>query len=158
MLEEPGKVETVGQFPSSKYFKKNRAWTLVATPGVRALEVTSRRLESIMRYAKTDNPRAPLISRLAFVAGAMLFVPGAGLSLRADPPAQAKAEGSAAQAPAKEAQPTVTGIARDKATGRPLAGAQISVTAIDEKDGRTSKSAVADSAGPLYDHRPSQDT
>ncbi|AGA30593.1 M56 family metallopeptidase [Singulisphaera acidiphila] len=67
--------------------QKGRLRSLVAIPGVRALEVTTRRLESIMKYAGTDHRRASWISRLVFATGAILIVPGAGLVLRADPPA-----------------------------------------------------------------------
>ncbi|APW62687.1 M56 family metallopeptidase [Paludisphaera borealis] len=63
--------------------------SLVALPGVRALEVTSLRLESIMKSGKVDHRRASLVSRLAFVAGAVVLVPGMGLTLRAARPSAA---------------------------------------------------------------------
>ena len=66
--------------------QKSRLRSLVALPGVRALEVTSLRLESIMRYANTDHRRASRISRLVFAAGLVLLVPGTGLTLRARSP------------------------------------------------------------------------
>ncbi|WZO99869.1 M56 family metallopeptidase [Isosphaeraceae bacterium EP7] len=65
--------------------QKRRLRSLVALPGVRAMEVTSMRLESIMKDAATHPKRAALVARLAFVAGAILLVPGAGLVLRAGP-------------------------------------------------------------------------
>jgi uncharacterized protein (TIGR03067 family) len=49
---------------------------------VRALEVTSRRLESIMTYAENDHRRASWTSRLVFTAGLVLLVPGMGLTLQ----------------------------------------------------------------------------
>lgn len=64
--------------------QKSRLRPLVAIPGVRALEVTSRRLEFIMRTANAEYRRAPLISRLAFLTGLALLMPGAALPLRAD--------------------------------------------------------------------------
>lgn len=62
--------------------QKGRMQSLVALPGVRALEITSLRLESIMRYAETDHRRASRISRLAFTAGLLMLVPGMGLTLQ----------------------------------------------------------------------------
>jgi bla regulator protein blaR1 len=67
--------------------QKGRLRSLVAIPGVRALEVTSLRLESIMRYTKNDHRRASSLSRLVFATGLVLFVPGTGLTLRAHPAA-----------------------------------------------------------------------
>jgi beta-lactamase regulating signal transducer with metallopeptidase domain len=83
--------------------QKSRLRPLVAIPGVRAQEVTSRRLEWIMRYANADHRRASLISRVVFVTGAALLVPGAGLTLGALPPAEA-----AIQDPVKVPPPKLT--------------------------------------------------
>jgi uncharacterized protein (TIGR03067 family) len=62
--------------------RKGRMWSLVAQPGVRALEVTSLRLESIMKYPETDHRRASRIARLVFTVGLVLLVPGMGLTLQ----------------------------------------------------------------------------
>ena len=70
--------------------QKSRLRPLVALAGVRALEVTSRRLEFIMRYAKTDHRRASFISRVVFLTGVVMLVPGTGLTLRAYPPVNDK--------------------------------------------------------------------
>jgi tetratricopeptide (TPR) repeat protein len=50
-------------------------------PGVRALEATSLRLESIMRHREANERAASHRSRLAFVWGAILLTPGLGLDL-----------------------------------------------------------------------------
>jgi beta-lactamase regulating signal transducer with metallopeptidase domain len=86
--------------------QKSRLRPLVAIPGVRAQEVTSRRLEWIMRYANADHRRASLMSRLVFVTGAALLVPGAGLTLGAHPPAVATL-----QDPVKVSPPKLTDAA-----------------------------------------------
>jgi beta-lactamase regulating signal transducer with metallopeptidase domain len=83
--------------------QKNRLRPLVAIPGVRALEVTSSRLESIMSNAKADQRRASLISRVVFVTGAVVLVPGMGLTLRAHPSVTDTADGTVETAPAKSA-------------------------------------------------------
>jgi uncharacterized protein (TIGR03067 family) len=62
--------------------QKGRLRSLVAVPGVRALEFTSLRLESIMKCAETDHRRASQISPLAFTAGLVLLVPGTGMTLQ----------------------------------------------------------------------------
>ena len=61
--------------------QKSRLRPLVAIPGVRALEVTSRRLEFLMRTANAEYRYMTLISRLAFVGGLALLMPGAALPL-----------------------------------------------------------------------------
>jgi uncharacterized protein (TIGR03067 family) len=61
---------------------KGRLRPVMALPGVRALEVTSLRLESIMKYAETNHRRASWISRIAFTAGLVLLVPGTGITLQ----------------------------------------------------------------------------
>ena len=81
--------------------QKSRLRSLVAIPGVRALEVTSLRLESIMRYAKTDHRRASLIARVVFVTGVVVLVPGTGLTVRAHPSAHDKLDVSVETASAK---------------------------------------------------------
>ena len=87
--------------------QKRQLRPLVAIPGVRALEVTSLRLESIMRYDKTDHRRASLISRVVFVTGAIVLVPGMGLTLRAHPTISDKADATALTAPANSTAATV---------------------------------------------------
>ena len=67
---------------------------LVALPGVRALEVTSQRLESIMKYSQTDYRRASSTSRVVFVAGMALLVPGTGITFQSRLQANEGAEGS----------------------------------------------------------------
>jgi beta-lactamase regulating signal transducer with metallopeptidase domain len=81
---------------------------LVAIPGVRALDVTSRRLESIMKDAQSDYRRASLISRVVFAAGAIVIVPGMGLTLRAHPTMTDRDDGTVVTAPAKSAALTRT--------------------------------------------------
>ena len=83
--------------------QKSRLRPLVAIPGVRAMEVTSRRLESIMRNTKTEHRRPPWMSRLAFVAGVAIFVPGAALTLGADPPGNDKPAETVETSPAESA-------------------------------------------------------
>ena len=61
---------------------KGRLRSLFALPGVRALEVTSLRLEFIMKHAQTDHRWTGAISRLLFAAGLFLLVPGAGITLQ----------------------------------------------------------------------------
>ena len=75
--------------------QKNQLRSLVAIPGVRALEVTTVRLESIMTFTKTDHRRGSLISRIVFLIGVVALVPGMGLTLRADPSLDDKKDGSA---------------------------------------------------------------
>jgi beta-lactamase regulating signal transducer with metallopeptidase domain len=102
--------------------QKSRLRPLVAIPGVRAQEVTSRRLEWIMRYANADHRRASLMSRLVFVTGAALLVPGAGLSLGAHPPAVATLQDPAKVSPPKltDAAPTQNSPqAKDKKATEP---------------------------------------
>jgi beta-lactamase regulating signal transducer with metallopeptidase domain len=121
--------------------------SLVALPGVRALEVTSLRLESIMRYANTDHRRASRISRLVFAAGLLLLVPGTGPSLQARSPVKDDPGVTIATQLAKTAPRTLSGVVREKGTGRPVAGARVYVRAVtDEADGWPS-SAVTDEAG-----------
>ena len=76
--------------------QKTRLRSLFPLPGVRALEVTSQRLESIMKRTDSDGGRASRVSRLVFGAGALLLIPGAGLTLKADPP---RDDGKAAPRP-----------------------------------------------------------
>lgn len=108
--------------------QKGRLRSLAAFPGVRALEVTSRRLEAIMRSAEPNNPRrSPQLARLAFAAGAALLLPGMGLT--AAQPAAEKTDGQNAVAPKQQPAAAVTlkGVVREKGTGRPVAGAQVAV-------------------------------
>lgn len=124
--------------------QKGRLRTLAALPGVRALEVTSLRLESIMKFAEIDHRRDSWITRLAFAAGLALLIPGTGLTLQAQPPVQ---DDAAVSAPAKTATRTLRGVVREMGTDRPVVGARVSVgTATDGAD-RTSTSTVTDGAG-----------
>ena len=86
---------------------KSQLRSLVAIPGVRAVEVTSLRLESIMKYAQTDHRRASLISRFVFVTGAIVLIPGTGLTLRAHPPMSGEVDVSVVKAPQNSAAVTV---------------------------------------------------
>jgi len=101
--------------------QKGRLRSLVAIPGVRALEVTSLRLESIMKYTKNDHRRASSISRLVFAAGLVLLVPGTGLTLRAHPPANDNPNvaiaGVAQETTTTGAEATQEEAVRAKATG-----------------------------------------
>ena len=127
--------------------QKGRLRSPVALPGVRALEVTSLRLESIMRYAETDHRRASHLSRLAFAAGVALLVPGTGLALRAHSAADDKADEKVATTPAKSAGVTLKGVVRERGTGHPVAGARVNVSAVADEASRSSSSAVTDEAG-----------
>jgi hypothetical protein len=60
-----------------------------------------------MNYAQTDHRHASLISRFVFVTGAIVLVPGTGLTLRAHPPMADKPGGVAVSAPANSAAVTV---------------------------------------------------
>jgi beta-lactamase regulating signal transducer with metallopeptidase domain len=115
--------------------QKGRLRSLAAFPGVRALEVTSQRLEAIMRSAETHNPRRPRrLARLAFAAGAALLVPGMGLT------AAQPAGGQKADAPKKQPAVILKGVVREKGTGRPVAGVRVAVL-------DTNTRAVTDGAG-----------
>jgi beta-lactamase regulating signal transducer with metallopeptidase domain len=127
--------------------QKGRLRSLVALPGVRALEVTSLRLESIMRYTGTDHRRASRISRLVFAAGFVLLIPGTGPTLQARSPVKDDADVTVATASAKTAARTLRGVVREKGTGRPVAGARVNVTAVTDEAGRSPSSAVTDEAG-----------
>jgi beta-lactamase regulating signal transducer with metallopeptidase domain len=127
--------------------QKERLRSLVALPGVRALEVTSLRLESIMRYARTDHRRASRISRVVFAAGLAVLIPGTGLTTRARSLADDDADVVVATATPKTATQTLRGVVREKGTGRPVAGAKVYVTANFDDDGRSSSSAVTDDDG-----------
>jgi beta-lactamase regulating signal transducer with metallopeptidase domain len=109
--------------------QKGRLRSLLALPGVRALEVTSLRLESIMRYTETDQRRASRLSRFAFAVGVALFIPGTGLSLQVDD----KADGQGEPAPENPAAVTLRGVVREKGTGRPVAGIQVYAKAVGQK-------------------------
>ena len=127
--------------------QKARLRSLVALPGVRALEITSLRLETIMKHTQTDQKRASRISRIAFAVGAALLIPGTGLTLRAQPPAQDGADAVAPAAPTKTAAAPLQGVVREKGTGRPVAGARISVNAINDEAATASSSAITDKEG-----------
>jgi beta-lactamase regulating signal transducer with metallopeptidase domain len=72
---------------------KNRLRIPAAIPGVRAMEVTSQRLETIMRF-QSGRGKGAWLPRVAFACGAILFMPGAGLTLQADADEKPKAEGA----------------------------------------------------------------
>lgn len=93
---------------------------LAALPGVRGLEVTLSRLESIMRYKKNDRRRASLPSALVFAVGALLLVPGATPSPRAVAFDEPKAETPKAESPPK-ATPTQAADSPADETQRRLA-------------------------------------
>src|SRR5262249_30908384 len=127
--------------------QKVRLRSLVAPPGVRPLEVTSRRLESIMSYADTDHRRASRISRLVFAAGLFLLIPGACLTVQRRSPVKDNSGVTIPTQAAKSRPRALSGVVREKGTGRPVAGSQVNVRAItDEADGWPSK-AVTDVAG-----------
>jgi beta-lactamase regulating signal transducer with metallopeptidase domain len=82
-------VEGVGCRPSayartllSVVELKGRLRIPAAIPGVRAMEVTSQRLETIMRF-QSGSGKGAWLPRIAFACGAILLVPGAGLTLSA---------------------------------------------------------------------------
>jgi beta-lactamase regulating signal transducer with metallopeptidase domain len=128
--------------------QKGRMRSLVALPGVRALEITSLRLESIMKYAEKDRRVASRISRLVFAAGLVLLVPGMGLSVRARSLGHDDVAGSVVEtAPANVAARTMSGVVREKGTGRPVAGVRVNVSAVTDQAGRAPSSAVTDQAG-----------
>jgi beta-lactamase regulating signal transducer with metallopeptidase domain len=127
--------------------QRKRLRSLVALPGVRALEVTSLRLESIMRYAGTDHRRASRISRLVFAAGLLLLVPGTGPTLQARSPVKDDVGVTIATQLAKTVPRTLSGVVREKGTGRPVAGAQVYVRDVTDGAGGWSSKAVTDVAG-----------
>ena len=128
--------------------QKRRLRSLVALPGVRALEVTSLRLESIMKYAETDHRRASRISRLVFAAGLVLLVPGTGLTLRAHSPVKDDVRCDCRRRLRRKPLPrTLRGVVREKGTGRPVAGAQVYVRAVTDEASGWPSSAVTDEAG-----------
>ena len=127
--------------------QKKRLRSLVALPGVRALEVTSLRLESIMRYANTDHRRASRISRLVFAAGLVLLVPGTGPTLRAHSPVKDDSDVTIAAVSAKTTARTLRGVVCEKGTGRPVAGAQVYVRAVTDVASGWPSRAVTDVAG-----------
>jgi beta-lactamase regulating signal transducer with metallopeptidase domain len=127
--------------------QKGRLRSLVTLPGVRALEVTSHRLESIMRYVETDLRRASWSARLVFAAGLILLVPGTGLTLQGRSLASDGADVTVTPGPTESASRILGGIVREKGTGHPLAGARINVSVVGDGPGRAPSSAVSDDAG-----------
>ena len=57
---------------------------VLAFPGVRAAEVTSRRLENIMKHTNRFYQRSPRFLWLVFVAASLVILPGAGLTIEAE--------------------------------------------------------------------------
>ncbi len=112
--------------------RKRRLQPLFALPGMRTLEITTHRLEHIMRYRPSRGRHARLLSWFIFSAGAILLIPGAGMEPQVPKTGPAKVEG----------RDTVTlkGVVRDKATGRPLAGIQVSGGGEDGTESVTTKS------------------
>ena len=100
-----------------------------------------------MTYSGTDCRRASRVSRFVFAAGLVVLVPGTGLTLRAHSSVKDDADVAAATASAKTAAVTLRGVVREKRTGRPVAGARISVTAVTDEAAHSSSSAVTDEAG-----------
>jgi beta-lactamase regulating signal transducer with metallopeptidase domain/protein involved in polysaccharide export with SLBB domain len=87
---------------------KRRLRPVFTFSGVRPVEVTSRRLESIMDRTRRFRRRTPRSYWLALAVGILALAPGAGLTLQGSPPADAPgAESAAAEDVGKPAQ---TGI------------------------------------------------
>lgn len=86
---------------------KRQLRSLIALPGVRPLEVTSRRLEYIMRNSNVYRRRTFLLSRLIFPAGAVLLVPGAGMTFEDRPPSGDSADAAINPGAAPQAEPQV---------------------------------------------------
>jgi hypothetical protein len=105
--------------------QKCRLRPLPAIAGVRALEVTSRRLESIMRYADFDLRRASWLPRIVFAAGMALLVPGMGLTLRANPHAQDRSPGTAQSAPEKSTNAKTAGLDETRPKGNTTDGLDV---------------------------------
>lgn len=80
---------------------KRRLRSLIALPGVRPLEVTSRRLEYIMRHSHAHRRRTSFLSWLVFAVGAVLLAPGSGLTFEDHPPS---GDGAAAINPGADPQ------------------------------------------------------
>jgi beta-lactamase regulating signal transducer with metallopeptidase domain len=127
--------------------QKVRLRSLVGIPGVRALDVSSRRLESIMRIVRTDQWRPSRFPRLVFAVGLFLVIPGAGLSVAARQPNNNGTGVTVAPAEAKSAVRTLSGVVREKGTGRAVAGAQVSAAAATDQAGRSASTATTDQAG-----------
>jgi hypothetical protein len=96
-----------------------------------------------MRYAEIDQRRASWFSRFVFAIGVALFVPGTGLSLQADQ----KSNGQGAPAPQKPAGVTLKGIVREKGTGHPVAGIQVSANAVGKEEHRDPRLMITDENG-----------
>jgi len=162
--------------------RKRRLQPLFALPGMRPLEITTHRLEHIMRYRPSRGRHARLLSWFIFTAGAILLIPGAGMQPQVPQTGPAKEEWAKAvrwwdshvawdpagkvwdtwskqmdyqknlsQVVNAQATPgqveggdtvTLKGVVRDKATGRPLAGIQVSGGGEDGTESVTTKSAA----------------
>lgn len=87
-------------------------WQLpAAVPGMRAIEVTSPRLEYIMMRAKNDLRSTSRLSRIIFTtAVGMLLLPGAGLTLEAEPPVDGRAYQTPTQAERQPIDPPLAGL------------------------------------------------
>src|SRR5262249_47251592 len=83
--------------------------------------------EYVMKNRDLRPRRTALFCRLIFAAGAILMIPGAGLTLQAPPGAQQKETGrtGSLQLAAADVTVTLTGVVRDKSTGKPVAEIQI---------------------------------
>ncbi len=73
----------------------------------------------------------------------MRVSPGAGLSLQAGH----KANGRGVPAPQKPHGVTVKGIVRDKGTGHPVAGIQVSANAVGKEESRDPRLVITDENG-----------
>ncbi|HEY4312916.1 MAG TPA: M56 family metallopeptidase [Pirellulales bacterium] len=98
-----------------------RLRSLVAQPGMRALEVNSQRLESIMKYAQIDHRWTVRISRICFLVGLLMLLPGTGLTLQQQLQAnddRGAAPAAADPTPEQQVQGTWT-VARCEFSGKP---------------------------------------
>ncbi len=84
----------------------------VTFPGLRALEVTSRRLELIMQHAHSQSRWSARVAGLAFAAGIAVLIPGAGLDRDQDAPA--RGQPNAPRSGASSAAARATAIAQDE--------------------------------------------
>jgi beta-lactamase regulating signal transducer with metallopeptidase domain len=73
--------------------RKRQLRPLFSVPGMRPIEITSHRLEHIMRYRDDHRRRTSLVCRLVFALGAILIIPGAGwVPQEPKPPAKERDE------------------------------------------------------------------
>jgi beta-lactamase regulating signal transducer with metallopeptidase domain len=76
--------------------RKRQLRPLFSVPGMRPIDITSQRLEHIMRYRDDHRRRTSLVCRLVFALGAILIIPGAALVQEGSkPPAKEREEPAA---------------------------------------------------------------